>query len=170
MGTFDVIAEIVAIAPDVQLDVRDTAVARLNVVDKFVQVTQVSADPAFVETGVSSTTLSVEVANIAGVAQGVTARTAVLAPNGSTAYTADIPLTVLVGTPRAYTLGSLDTSGWAAGVYTITVDLLDADSQLVPDGYGYGYFGVGQALGVAHSVQPEIVAPGNVTVTTVIST
>ena len=55
-------------------------------------------------------------------------------------------------------------------MYTITVDLLGAGDALLPDGQGYGYLAVGQALGASHAVQPETVAPGTVTVTTVITT
>ena len=96
-------------------------------------------------------------------------RGSVLAANGDTAFSADIPLTVLVGSPRTYELTSVDTSGWAAGVYTLTVNLLDESDALIPDGAGYGYLSVGQALGASHAVQPVVVAPGTVTVTTVIT-
>ena len=132
LGVYDLTADMVAAAPDVQVDVRDTAVARLNVVDKFVQVTQVIADPAFVETGVSSTTLKIEVANIAGVGLDSVAETAVFAPDGSQQYSTTVPLTLLAGNPRVYELTSVDTSGWTAGVYTATVDLLDGNGNSSP--------------------------------------
>jgi uncharacterized membrane protein len=164
LGSYDLTAEIVPTGPDVELAIIETAVARLNVVDKFVQVTAVTADPPFVETGVSSATLSVEVANIAGIQQNVTAHTEVLAPGGGLQWSDDIPLTLLIGNPRTYELATLDTSGWTAGVYTLTVDLA------LPDGSGYGYLGVGQGLGASHTVTPELVAPGTVTVSTVITT
>ena len=168
MGNFSLTAEIVA---DVvgEVEVRRTAVARLNVVDKFVQVTEVIADPPFVETGVSSTSLSVEVANFAGVALAANAHTAILAPNGSQQFNAAIPLNLLAGNPRAYELTSVDTSGWTAGIYTVTVNLLDTANNLIPDGSGYGYFAVGQAVQLSQAVMPEIVAPGTVTVTTIIT-
>ncbi|MCB8986976.1 MAG: VCBS repeat-containing protein [Ardenticatenaceae bacterium] len=170
LGVYDLAAAVAPTGLDQAVDWTATAVARLNVVDKFVQVTQVAVDPPFVETGTSATTLSVTVANVAGVRQEVVARTAVVAPDNSPAFTADYPLTLLPGDPRAYTLGAVDTSGWTAGVYTLTVDLLDAGQTLIPDGQGYGYLGVGQALRASHAVQPLVVAPGTVTVTTVIST
>ena len=168
LGNFNLTAEIVA---DIEgeVDVRRTAVARLNVVDKFVQVIQVIADPPFVETGVSSTNLSVEVANFAGVVLPANAHTAILAPDGGQPFSAVIPLTVLAGNSRAYDLAEVDTSGWAEGVYTVTVNLLDADDNLIPDGSGYGYFSVGQALQLSQAVYPAIVAPGTVTVTTIIT-
>jgi hypothetical protein len=80
LGSYDILAEVAPTGPDVTLDMTETALARLNVVDKFVQVTAVSADPPFVETGVSSTTLSVEVANVAGIQQDVMAQAEILAP------------------------------------------------------------------------------------------
>ena len=49
------------------------------------------------------------------------------APDGTPAYTGDSALTILVGAPRSYELEPVDTSGWAAGIYTVTVELLDAN-------------------------------------------
>ncbi|MCI0577453.1 MAG: PKD domain-containing protein [Chloroflexi bacterium] len=171
LGLYQLAAEVVAVGPGVSLSgISDSATAGLNVVDKFVQVTAVTADPAFVETGVSSTTLSVDVANVANVARPATARTTILAPGGGVSYTADLPLTVLVGSPHTYELATVNTSGWAEGVYTVTVELLDAAEALIPEGSGFGYFAVGQALGVSHAVTPTLVAPGTVTVTTIITT
>ncbi|MCA9936992.1 MAG: hypothetical protein KC415_23820, partial [Anaerolineales bacterium] len=169
LGTFDVAAEITAVGP-FTLTPHDAAVARLNVVDKFIQVTQVVADPPFVETGVSSTTISVEIANISGVAQDGNARTAVIASNNAISFTQDIPLTALAGNPRWYELATVDTSGWNEGTYTVTVDILDDGDALIPDGSGYSFFTVGQGLAASQSISPTIVAPGNVTVTTVITT
>ncbi|MCA9979387.1 MAG: hypothetical protein KDD89_01080, partial [Anaerolineales bacterium] len=115
-------------------------------------------------------TLRLEVANLAGVALPATAQTRLLAPDGTPQFSADLPLTILAGAPRTYELTSLDTSGWAEGVYTITVNLLDEQNNPLPEGSGYGYLSVGQALGASHAVLPQVVAPGTVTVTTVIST
>ncbi|MFO7541034.1 MAG: PKD domain-containing protein [Chloroflexota bacterium] len=168
LGNFNLTAVIVAAVAG-EVDVRKTAVARLNVVDKFVQVTQVSADPPFVETGVSSTDLRVEVANFAGVGLAATAETAVFAPDGSQQFSTAVPLNILAGNPRLYDLSEVDTSGWTAGVYTITVALLDGNDTLIPDGSGYGYFSVGQAVQLSQTIFPEIVAPGTVTVTTLIT-
>jgi uncharacterized membrane protein len=168
MGNFNLTADIVADI-DGDVEIRRTAVARLNVVDKFIQVTQVVADPAFVETGISSTSLSVEVANFAGVALAANAETMILAPDGDQLFATAVPLNILAGNPRLYDLAEVDTSGWAAGVYTVTVALLDGDDNLIPDGRGYGYFSVGQALQLSQAVYPEIVAPGTVTVTTIIT-
>jgi uncharacterized membrane protein/PKD repeat protein len=169
LGVYGLTATVSPVDPELTVNLTRQATARLNVVDKFVQVLRVSADPAFVETGASSTSISVEIANVAGVPQPVNARTAVLAPDGASLFNDDIPLTVLAGNPRSYALAAVDTSGWAAGVYSITVDLLDAAEALVPDGAGHGYFSAGQALAITSQVTPEIVAPGTVTATTLIT-
>jgi hypothetical protein len=170
LDTYLLQAEAVAIAPDVQLPVSAHANASLRVVDKFIQLTAVTPNPPFVETGVSSTTISIEVANIANIARSATAVTAVIAPSGGISFTADFPLTISAGPPHSYQLTSLNTSGWQKGVYTVTVNLVDDEAAAIPDGSGYGLFAVGQALGAAHSVSPAEVAPGTVTITTHITT
>jgi uncharacterized membrane protein len=145
------------------------AEARLNVVDRFIQVTAVTADPPFVETGESSTTLQAEIANIAGIGLSSEVETAVYSPNGTLQWNDTIPLNILGGAPRLYDLVEVDTSGWAAGVYTITADV-QLQGQSTTGGAGYGYLSVGQAVIPSHAVQPDLVAPGTVTVTTLITT
>lgn len=171
INLYDLNATVTAIdAPSV----RDDAIARLNVVDKFVQLTAVNPSPNFVETGASSTLVNIEVANIANIVQDVTAQTTIFAPGGAVSYTGDTPLTILIGAPRTYPLQTVGTSGWNAGVYTVSVQLLDAGTgtALIPSesGSGYGFLGVGQAVGIKHAVNPAIVAPGTITITTMITT
>jgi len=169
LGVYDLDAAVDAVIPGAPIAVGTTAVARMNVVDRFLQITQVLPDPDFVETGVSSSTVSIEVANFAGIALDAEADITVYAPGGATQASASVPLTVLAGNPRTYELTSLTTSGWAEGIYTVTVNLRDG-GVLIPDGTGYGFLSVGQALQVTQAVVPEVVAPGNVTVTTIITT
>lgn len=148
----------------------DSSSAGLNVVDKFIQLLAVTPQPAFVETGVSSTTLSIEVANIANIPQTATAHIEILPPTGSLSYTNDLPLSILTGDPRSYELTVVDTSGWATGLYTVTVGLLDENSMLIPDGSNYGYLAVGQGLGATQSLSDQLLPPGTLTVTTAITT
>ncbi len=167
IGLYDMDAEVSVLGEEW---IRATALARLNVVDRFVQLTAVNPDPPFVETGASSTTISVDISNIANLAMPSIARTAILDAGGGVVYSADAPITILAGSSRSYSLGSVDTSGWSAGVYTVTVDLLNAGATApIPDGSGYGYLGVGQALGISHAVSPVVVNPGTITVTTLIT-
>jgi uncharacterized membrane protein len=167
-GVFDLLATIVADTS--AADVRTSAIARLNVVDRFVQVTAVTADPPFVDTGSSSTTLAATIANDANAPQSLTAQTAVIAPNGSTVHTSSTPINLVVGNQQTFNLGAVNTSGWATGLYTITVTLENNQATFVPDGLGLGYFAVGQSLVAAQAVLPAITAPGAVTVTTILST
>ena len=170
LGSYNLTADVAAAAPDVKVEVRTHAQARLNVVDRFVQLTTVRPDPEFVDTGTSATTIYIDVSNVANIVLPVNTRTTIQSPSGGVSYTADQPVTVLIGSPRTYQLQTVDTSGWASGVYTVTVALLDSADNLIPDGIGYGYLGVGQALGISHAVTPAIVPPGTVTVTTQITT
>ncbi|MEI2691379.1 MAG: transglutaminase domain-containing protein [Anaerolineae bacterium] len=171
LGQFPLLAEAEATGAGVAMPgVSAAATGWLNVVDRFVQITAVTVDPPFVETGVSSTTLSIDVANVANVARDATARAELRAEGGALAYSADIPLPLAAGAPQRYELATVDTTGWNAGLYTATVELLDADEALIPDGSGYAFLAVGQALGVSHAVAPTVLPPGNVTVTTVITT
>ncbi|MFO7536907.1 MAG: transglutaminase domain-containing protein, partial [Chloroflexota bacterium] len=144
--------------------------ASLNVVDAFVRVTQVIAEPAFVETGTSSTDLSVEIANVANVYRPAVAHTSILTPDGSLIWSEATPVEVRTGAPRLHALGTVDTSGWAAGIYTVTVELVDGDGNFIPDGRGVGFLAAGQVIEAHHAVIPALVVPGNVTVTTVITT
>jgi hypothetical protein len=169
LSTFDLAATVDPVVADLTVDLRRKAQARLNSVDKFVQVTQVLADPPFVESGSSATDLSVEVANIGGVLRTAAAGVAVTAPSGALQFSqAEIPLTLFGGSPRTYDLANVDTSGWAEGIYTVTVDLRDSAGDVIPDGSGYGYLSVGQGLQIEHSVSPEVVGPGTISVTTYI--
>ena len=168
LGLYLIGAEVKALGTPIDYLTAQTE-ARLNVVDRFVQVTAVSADPPFVETGVSSTTLQMEIVNVAGVGLSGVVETAVVAPDGSPQWNDAVSLNLFGGPPALYDLAVVDTSGWAAGVYTITADLL-LDGQATAGGRGYGYLNVGQALNASHAVLPQIVAPGTVTVTTSITT
>ncbi len=96
-GLYDLEADVGVVGHDF---IQVSSLARINVVDRFIQITSVNPDPPFVETGVSSTTISVNVANIANMALPATAHTAILAPGGATAYSADAPVTLLAGAPR----------------------------------------------------------------------
>ncbi|MCB0114319.1 MAG: hypothetical protein KDD84_09525, partial [Caldilineaceae bacterium] len=170
LGSFDLAAAVDPVVPDLTLNLRSEAKARLNTVDKFVQVTQVLADPPFVETGSSNADLRVEVANLSGILQASNVDVNVLDAAGATQFSqSEIPVDILAGNPRTYDLANVDTSGWAEGVYTVTVDLRDAAGGLIPDGSSYGFFSVGQGLRVSQSVSPAVVVPGAVTVTTYIT-
>ncbi len=175
VGVVDVSAQAVATGPDITLpSLGASAATRLNVVERFVQLTAVHPEPGFVETGSSSTKIYVDVNDLANLPIDAAAQLNLIEPGGEDVYTAEIPLTLYGGGVQTYDLGSVDTSGWAAGVYTVTVDLLCAGDlcaapDALPDGSGYGYLTVGQGLQISHAVAPETVAGGSFTVTTLIT-
>jgi uncharacterized membrane protein len=166
LGLYAIEAEVVADVPEL---VQTSASAGLNVVEKFLQITAVTPTPDFVETGTSSTVIDINTTNYAGLAIPATAHVEALAPGGGVTAMFDTPITV-GSSYGSYTLGTFDTSGWAEGVYTITVDLQDSMGMTIPDGSNYGYLAVGVGLNATHSVAPALVSPGTVTVTTVITT
>ncbi len=146
------------------------AEARLNVVERFIQVTAARTDPPFVETGVSSTTVQVEISNVAGIGQSATVVATLQDPAGAVQWTqSGLALNILGGAPRTYELATVDTSGWEAGVYTLTLDV-QLHGAPTEGGSGYGYLSIGQAVIPSHGVTPLVVAPGTVTVTTRITT
>jgi len=167
LGFWQMDAEIAAVEDSF---IRAQTGAGLNAVNAFVKVLSVTATPAFVDTGASSTTLAVRIANVADLYQVATAQARIWAADGRPVYTATAALSLPSGAPRAYILGNVSTSGWAAGRYTITLDLRDANGAWIPDGSGAGFLAVGQMLHAGHSVSPTLVAPGTVTVTTDITT
>ncbi|WP_205704014.1 transglutaminase domain-containing protein, partial [Candidatus Chloroploca sp. Khr17] len=142
----------------------------LHVVERFVRVLEVRATPAFVETGVSSTTLSLHLANLTNMPLETTARVRLLAPDATAVYSAEQALALGGGDPRSYGLGTVDTSGFAAGVYTATVDLVQPDGTPLAGGSGAGLLTVGMGLAAEVAVAPLVVLPGNPVVTTSITT
>jgi len=142
----------------------------IHIVDAFVQVLNVAPNPAFVETGVSSSTLTVDIANVANIFRPANAVAEIYAENGSLIWNDTIAIEIPTGEPRSYAIGTVDTSGWAAGVYTVTVALHDEADTLIPNGTGYGYLGVGQGLTIQHNAAPIRVPLGTAVVTTTITT
>ncbi|MBI5565052.1 MAG: hypothetical protein HY870_09160, partial [Chloroflexi bacterium] len=173
-GLVSAIAQATAVGSEISLSgLSASATTRLNVLDRFVQLTAVNPNPAFVETGLSSSSIVIEVNNLANLPIDTTALITITSPGGSIAYSSTQALRVM-GSVQTYNLGAINTSGWAIGVYTVTVDLrcandLCAAPNALPDGKGYGFLTVGQGLEISHAVSPEEVTAGTFTVTTIIT-
>ena len=148
----------------------DNASAFANVVDQFIQLMAVNPTPNFVETGSSQSTIFIDVANFANIPIVGDAVVEVVAENGGVVDSAETPIIIRPGNPQSYELATFDTSGYASGVYSVTVDIVDAADSPIDNGSGFNFLGVGQALGAAHYVEPAVVPPGTFMVTTVIST
>ncbi|MEM7798994.1 MAG: transglutaminase domain-containing protein, partial [Chloroflexota bacterium] len=144
--------------------------AGFNVVDRFVDVLAVYTEPNFVEVGGGPAELSVAVANVINTFQPAIAATSVISPDGTLVFSSTLPINITTGVPQIYTLSTVDTSLLSGGIYSVAVELRDSGGQLIPDGLGIGYLGVGQSLMVDQEVLPGIVPPGDITVTTKITT
>jgi uncharacterized membrane protein len=145
--------------------------AGLKVVDAFLRVTDVMADPPFVEAGNNYINLYVSIANVANVYLTGRARVGIYAPDGMEVVSRTVPVTLTSGLHwSSHTLGSVNVAGWTKGVYTVTVQVVDDSSRPIPDGLGFGSFVLGEGVTASAVVVPEAVAPGAARVTTVITT
>jgi len=143
----------------------------LRVVDAFIRVTEVTADPPSVEAGNNSVALYASIANVANIYQTGRAEVKVVAPDGTSMYTSMVPLTMTAAFRwLSYPLGSVSVAGWNTGTYSVTVRVVDDAGRLIPDGTGSGTVVVGQGLRLSAAVTPQVVAPGTINVTTVITT
>jgi uncharacterized membrane protein len=62
-------------------------------------------------------------------------------------------------------LGTLDTTGFAKGSYTITVTVADMSGNPLPGSTGHGTLLIGSPVNATLSVSPTTVPPGNATIT-----
>ena len=150
----------------------DSAIAGVSFISPLLQVFDVTAAPGFVDFGTSSTRLSARIANVGNWRMQALATLTVIGPNGGTSATLSTPVTLAAGNPTAVDFGSLNTSGFQTGTYTITVSaMVTAPAGLA----GFvssdsGLFSVGQALYATGRIAQPVVAPGNVTATVLITT
>lgn len=126
----------------------DLAIAGRARISLLLQAFDVTAAPGFVDFGTSSTRLSARIANVGNWRLSALATLTVIGPNGGTSATLSAPVTLAAGNPTAVDFGSLNTSGFQTGTYTITVSaMVTAPAGLA----GFvssdsGLFSVGQAL------------------------
>ncbi len=167
LGSAELQAEVGAV------DALDLATRRapavLTAVDALLRVTGVRATPSFVEYGSGSASPQVvaQVANVADEPISGTARVRLLDASGTEVYSTTTSVE-LVDTlaPIDYPLGPITTTGLMTGTYTLAVDILDANGQIIPKASGQGMLGVGQAVTAGSSVTPSLAPPGDVTATT----
>ncbi|MBN1485369.1 MAG: Ig-like domain-containing protein, partial [Chloroflexia bacterium] len=148
------------------------AVAGVKVVDALLRVTKVQPWPAFIEYGSDTKPdLWVELANVANIPLYGDALVEIWNEGGVLVYSTTRPVEIAsVLAPVAYDLGTIDTTAFATGTYTVSVSVLDEGGLVIPKATGSGMLAVGQAVVADRSVVPEIVGPGTFTVTTYIST
>lgn len=167
LGSAELQAEVAAVdAPDLA-SLR--APAGLTAVDALLRVTGVRAAPSFVEYGPGAAPPQVvaQVANVANEPISGTARVRLLDASGTDVYSSTQPLQLADAlSPVDYPLNPITATGLTTGTYVLAVDILDADGQLIPRASGRGVLSVGQAVTAGSAVYPSVVAPGDVTATT----
>ncbi|MCP3957175.1 MAG: hypothetical protein GY719_04925, partial [bacterium] len=131
--------------------------AALRSLDAYLDVVQVSADPAFVEYGSGTLTgLYAQIANLTQAPLTGQAQTRVWDASGTPILTGTRTLqfeSALL--PLQHDLITLDTTGIVTGVYTVTLEVFDtAGGDLIPRGTGWGLFAVGQAIRASSEVIP----------------
>ncbi len=142
----------------------------VSTADTFAQTLLVMPEPPFVETGVSSTTLTTLIANVANVPIIVVAHTSIISSSGSVAWSGERRIGLRTGDPYTYTLNTLDTSGFASGVYTVSLELHNSGGATIPGSQGIGFLTVGEGLSASIETSPHVVAPGTTTVDVDITT
>ncbi|NJM41954.1 MAG: hypothetical protein HC853_14950, partial [Anaerolineae bacterium] len=150
---------------------RQTA-AGLRVVDALVRVLSVNPNPAFIETGAGSTSLSANISNVANWRMRGTAAVQVIAPNGAVLLNNTLPVTLALGNALLLPLGNFNAASLAAGIYTVSLSIAiqePASLAGLETATGYGLLTVGQGIKVYGSAQPAIIAPGDSVVTTSIT-
>ncbi|MBN1314939.1 MAG: Ig-like domain-containing protein, partial [Anaerolineales bacterium] len=148
------------------------AAANVVVVDAFIHIGEVIVSPSFVEFD-SGSVVSVyaDVSNVANLPLEGEAELGVLAADGTPVFDSTTPILLPSSLePIRLDMGDIDTTGLVTGSYTVTVRIVDNEDTLIPDGTGEGMLAVGQAVEAVHWVEPVVVAPGTVSVTTSIET
>lgn len=137
-----------------------TRTATVNGVEQLVAVVGVSADPFLIEPD-SPTTIAAQISNLYFGDSATAASVTVFNDGGGEIASVDVPLTLTPNSITEYTLTDLDTTGWATGVYTVVVDVNGSVGEtVVLVGWGVS----------AEITTPQTVAPGNPTITTLITT
>jgi len=150
----------------------DSAIAGATFVSPILQMLDVVATPAFVDSGVSATGLTARVVNVANSPLQAMATLTVSAPGGGVSATLHASAAIIPGNVTLINFGSLTTSGFLTGVYTLTGSVVvSAPTGLAgATSTATGGFAVGQALFAAAAASPVLVAPGDITVTTLVTT
>jgi hypothetical protein len=158
-GTYAVTAT--ASTPDPQ--VRPRAGATVLAYERLTDILVVRGAPDFVETGNSSSALSVDVVNHTPLPQAVTIHLTMTTPSGGVYYTTQVTRTLLRGVTNI-PLGTVPFVNAPAGVYALEARLVEENRV------ARGGVNAGTGVRVATSSRPLIVPPGDVEATTWITT
>jgi uncharacterized membrane protein len=138
----------------------------LTVRSELVTVVSVSPTPAFTDPGVP-VVVSARLLNAVNREQTATVRYTVINSDGTTVFTStpvNAPLTVLTSLSTV-ALGTLDTTGFPLGNYTIVVTVFDDQGTPIPGASGSGQLLIGSPVTASLSVDPTSLPPGTSSVT-----
>lgn len=132
----------------------------------FVAVTEVDPSPTFTAAG-GQVQVSAKVLNAVNAVQQTQVSYTVTDRSGKKVFTSTpVPLTLtLQASLVTVNLGTLDTTGFANGSYTIAVTVADTSGKPLPGSTGQGTLLVGSPVTAALSVNPTLLPPGNGTIT-----
>ncbi len=146
-----------------------TASAVVTIRPSVADVLSVTPSPSTVSAG-SPVTVTAQVFDTANANRQLQAQVQVLGPSGNVVST--LPAMPFQVSPSnssvAVSLGQVDTTNLAAGVYTLEVSLLASDGSPLPGNPSQATFVVGIPISASVSASPGVVAPGTSTVTTTI--
>jgi hypothetical protein len=138
----------------------------LTVRNEVVSVVAVTADPPFTDPG-GQVTVSTRLLNAVNLEQEALVSYLVKDPNDQTVFTSQSVQTTLTVQTSLTTvdLGTLDTTGFALGGYTIVVSVTKLNGDPIPGASGEGSLLIGSPVTASLSVTPDTLPPGNGTVT-----
>ncbi|MCC6420670.1 MAG: hypothetical protein IT429_20725, partial [Gemmataceae bacterium] len=159
---FNVNVSVAGVTPEIRKSTIGTMQARRE----HVSVTDVIATPPFGNPG-TNVAVSAKILNAVNRRQDVRVSFLVRNPSGqqvfaSTAVAATLTVQASV---LNVALGSLDTTGFAEGQYTVAVSVTDLSGNPIPGGTGQTTLLVGSPISAALTVTPQALPPGTSTVT-----
>ena len=147
-------------------EISRTATGSFTARQEFVSVISVDTNPPFTDPG-GQVTVSARVLNAVNQEQQAQVSYVVTDPNGQTVFTSQ-PVTTTLGVLTTLTtvnLGTLDTTNFARGEYTITVSVSGPNGHPILGGTGQGSLLVGSPVTASMSVTPTTAPAGDSTVT-----
>ncbi len=148
--------------PEIMSSVQGTVTTK----PELVSVLDVQSDPGFAQAG-DPVQVSTRIINAVNHPRTVQVSYVVKDPSATEVFTSSpVPATLTLSSSLdTVDLGSLDTTGFSNGTHTIEVTVVDAANPTQPVGIGQGTLLIGLPLTAALTLSPEVLPPGDGTVT-----
>lgn len=156
--------------PSAAPEIVKRAAGTLQARQAFVSVVSVDPVPPFADAG-DPVAVSARLLNAVNRAREAFGSYRVLDPSGSEiAASAPVPVDLtVVSSLDTVDLGPLDTTGFGLGAHRIVVDLVDSGGIPIPGASGEGTLLIGSPVTASLSVAPDVLPPGDGTVTSRLS-